>query len=102
MASTGDNDNHDSDEQKAYAGGKVDMFRSDYEQNGYGMRNTQSKHRLLHAEYFAMSDNFFDTEFGTTVMGHLNLVSRQTRQTNIASINGKVANGSVIANVEAG
>jgi hypothetical protein len=42
MASTGDNDNHESDEQRAYAGGKVDMFRSDYEQNGYGMRNTQS------------------------------------------------------------
>jgi hypothetical protein len=25
-----------------------------------------------------MSDNFFDTEFGTTVMGHLNLISGQT------------------------
>jgi phospholipase C len=35
-------------------------------------------------------------------MGHLNLVSGQTHQTNTASINGKVANGSVIANVEAG
>ncbi len=29
---------------------------------------------MEYAQYFAMSDNF-DTEFGTTVMGHLNLVS---------------------------
>ena len=49
-----------------------------------------------------MSDNFFDTEFGTTVMGHLNLISGQTHQTSVQTIKGKVANGSVIANVEAG
>ena len=55
-----------------------------------------------YAQYLAMSDNFFDTEFGTTVMGHLNLVSGQTHQTSVQTINGKVANGTVIANVEAG
>jgi phospholipase C len=49
-----------------------------------------------------MSDNFFDIEFGTTVMGHLNLISGQTHQTSVQTIAGKVANGSVIANVEAG
>ena len=34
-----------------------------------------------YAQHFAMSDNFYDTEFGTTVMGHLNLISGQTHQT---------------------
>ena len=55
-----------------------------------------------YAQHFAMSDNFFDTEFGTTVMGHLNLISGQTHQTSIDAIAGKVANGSVIANLNAG
>jgi phospholipase C len=55
-----------------------------------------------YAQHFSMSDNFFDTEFGTTVMGHLNLISGQTHETSVATINGKVANGSIIANVEAG
>ncbi len=56
-----------------------------------------------YAQHFAMSDNFFDTEFGTTVMGHFNLLSqaRPTRPMH-RSINGQVANGSIIANVEAG
>jgi phospholipase C len=49
-----------------------------------------------------MSDRFFDTEFGTTVMGHLNLISGQTHQTGVDSVPGKIAHGSVIANVEAG
>jgi phospholipase C len=53
-------------------------------------------------QYFSISDNFFDSEFGTTVMGHLNLISGQTHTTSVTTITGKVANGSVIANVEAG
>jgi hypothetical protein len=32
-----------------------------------------------------MSDNFFATEFGTTVMSHINLSSGLTHQTNILS-----------------
>ena len=55
-----------------------------------------------YAQNFAMSDNFFDSEFGTTVMGHLNLISGQTHETSVLTIKDKVANGSVIANVEAG
>ena len=35
-------------------------------------------------------------------MGHLNLISGQTHQTNTASVSGKVVNGSVIANIKAG
>ena len=31
-----------------------------------------------YAQHYSMSDNFFATTFGTTVMGHLNLISGQT------------------------
>ena len=60
-----------------------------------------------YAQRFAMSDNFFDTEFGTTVMGHLNLISGQTHQTfepgNVQKTGAKsfvIRNGSVIANLD--
>ena len=56
-----------------------------------------------YAQHFAMSDNFFDTEFGGTVEGHLNLLSGQTNglvvmsgETVAATV---VANGTVINNV---
>jgi phospholipase C len=55
-----------------------------------------------YARHFAMSDIFFDTEFGTTSMGHFNLISGQTHQTSVSSSPGKVANGSVLANWNAG
>ncbi|HTZ79421.1 MAG TPA: alkaline phosphatase family protein [Stellaceae bacterium] len=60
-----------------------------------------------YAQHFAMSDNFYDTEFGTTVMGHLNLISGQTHQTfepgNVQKTGAKsfvIRNGSVIANLD--
>jgi phospholipase C len=60
-----------------------------------------------YAQNYAMSDNFFDTEFGTTVMGHLNLISGQTHQTfepgNVQKTGSKsfvIRNGSVIANLD--
>jgi phospholipase C len=51
-----------------------------------------------YAQQYAMSDNVFATEFGTTVMGHINLISGLTHQTNITS-NADIANGSIIANI---
>jgi phospholipase C len=111
MASTCDNDNHYADEQKAYHGGLLDKFPESTNaaaagcpaglNMGYYDGNTVTA-LWNYAQHFAMSDNFFDTEFGTTVMGHLNLISGQTHQTSVAGINNKVANGSIIANVEAG
>jgi len=53
-----------------------------------------------YAQHFAMSDNFFASTFGTTVMGHLNLVAGQTHGATPASVAGKVVNGSVIANID--
>lgn len=54
-----------------------------------------------YAQQYAMSDNFFGTEFGTTVMGDINLISRET-YTNIPpspNPNSDIANGSIIANI---
>lgn len=111
MAITCDNDNHYLDEQKAYDGGLLDKFVQDTSAAGTGCTpglamdyydgNTVTA-LWNYAQHYALSDNFFDTEFGTTVMGHLNLISGQTHTASVASIKNKVANGSVIANVEAG
>ncbi|HTW74070.1 MAG TPA: alkaline phosphatase family protein [Steroidobacteraceae bacterium] len=49
-----------------------------------------------YAQHFAMSDNFFDTEFGGTVEGHLNLISGQTN--GLVVMSGETASGTVIAN----
>jgi phospholipase C len=111
METTCDNDNHYADEQKAYNAGLLNKFPENTSATGTGCPpglsmgyydgNTVTA-LWNYAQHFAMSDNFFDTEFGTTVMGHLNLISGQTHQTSVQTISGKVANGSVIANVEAG
>ncbi len=108
---TCDNDNHYSDEQRAYDNGLVDKFPENTAATGAGCTPALSMGYYdgntvtalwNYAQHYALSDNFFDTEFGTTVMGHLNLISGQTHTSSVASIKGKVANGSVIGNVEAG
>lgn len=111
MEVTCDNDNHYADEQKAYDGGLLDKFPESTAATGAGCTPALSMGYYdgntvtglwNYAQHFALSDNFFDTEFGTTVMGHLNLISGQTHTTSVTTISGKVANGSVIGNVEAG
>jgi phospholipase C len=109
MAVTCDNDNHYTDEQNAVDGGLLDKFVQDTSATGAGCTpglamgyydgNTVTA-LWNYAQHFALSDNFYDTEFGTTVMGHLNLISGLTHQTNTLSVKGKIANGSVIANVD--
>jgi phospholipase C len=106
---TCDNDNHYADEQKAYDNGLADKFPESTNATGCGAGVNMGYYDgntvtalWNYAQHFAMSDNFFDTEFGTTVMGHLNVISGQTHTTSVTTISGKVANGSVIANVEAG
>jgi phospholipase C len=114
---TCDNDNHYSDEQTAFDGGLLDRFSvtsvavtlacptADLAM-GYFDGNTVTA-LWNYAQHYAMSDNFFDSEFGTTVMGHLNLISGQTHGLTIgvgpAGGNlAKQADGSyaVIGNVE--
>ena len=107
QAVTCDNDNHYTDEQRAYNGGLLNQFAlltavgSGCAPNlnmGYYDGNTITA-LWNYAQHFAMSDNFFASTFGTTVMGHLNLISGQTHGASPSSIAGKVIDGSVIANV---
>ena len=49
-----------------------------------------------YAQHFAMSDNFFDTEFGGTVEGHLNLLSGQT--SGLVVMAGETVSASTISN----
>jgi len=108
---TCDNDNHYTDEQTAYHNGLIDKVAQTLSGTGAGCTPNLSMGYYdgntvtalwNYAQNFSMSDNFFATTFGTTVMGHLNLISGQTHQTNTASVSGKVVNGSVIANITAG
>ncbi len=122
MAVTCDNDNAYDAEQEAYDRGLADQFQATNAtinpnptpaappalalppcppglNMGYYDGNTVTA-LWNYAQYFAMSDSFFDSEFGTTVMGHLNLISGQTHQSNTLTVKGKVANGSVIANID--
>jgi phospholipase C len=115
QALTCDNDNKYKDEQTAYNAGQANQFSVtsatglDPNNNpctvdlsmGYYDGNTVTA-LWNYAQYFAMSDNFFDTEFGVTEEGHQNLVAGQTHTTESADISGKIVNGSMIANVEAG
>jgi phospholipase C len=108
---TCDNDNHYTDEQTAYHNGLIDKVAQTLSGTGTGCTPNLSMGCYdgntvtalwNYAQHFSMSDNFFATNFGTTVMGHLNLISGQTHQTNTLTVSGKVANGSVIANITAG
>jgi phospholipase C len=107
---TCDNDNHYTDEQKATNSGLLDKYAAITSGTGTGCTPNLSMGYYdgntvtalwNYAQRFAMSDNFFATNYGTTVMGHLNLISGQTHQTATQTVSGKVANGSVIANIEA-
>src|ERR1700761_559755 len=110
---TCDNDNHYTAEQSAYDNGLADKFVEYTSPTsttgcpdipnlpmGYYDGNTVTA-LWNYAQHFAMSDNFFGTEYGTTVMGHLNLVSGNTNGATAGpgsiSISKAVVNGSVIA-----
>jgi len=114
QALTCDNDNKYKDEQTAYNSGQVNGFAltaaTGLDPNGnpctvnlsmgYYDGNTVTA-LWNYVQYFAMSDNYFDTEFGVTEEGHQNLIAGQTHTTANANVSGKIVNGSIIANVEA-
>ena len=116
QALTCDNDNHYKDEQTAYHAGTINLFPTTTSGTGLDPNGNPCTADLSmgyydgntvtalwnYAQYFAMSDNFFDTEFGVTVEGHQNLLAGQTNTSSVATISGKIANGSIIGNVEAG
>jgi phospholipase C len=111
---TCDNTNFYMNEQQAYHGGLLDLFVEftspinpmgcptiDNLPMGYYDGNTVTA-LWNYAQYYAMSDNSFETTFGVTVVGHLNLVSGEAHGAIPSSVPGKVVNGTVIKNVEAG
>lgn len=55
-----------------------------------------------YAQHYAMSDNYFATEFGVTVEGHINLISGQTHTSTQGAANSgaSTANGSIIKNLD--
>jgi phospholipase C len=105
QASTCDNSNKYTAEQKAYNAGLVNGFHNlscaDDLAMGYYDGNTVTA-LWNYAQHFAISDNFFADTYGTTVMGHLNLISGQTHSKFLdgTSVAGTIANGSIIANVD--
>jgi len=114
QAFTCDNTNFYMNEQQAYHGGLLDMFVQftspinptdcptiDNLPMGYYDGNTVTA-LWNYAQYYAMSDNSFETTFGVTVVGHLNLVAGETHGAIPSSVPGKVVDGTVIKNVEAG
>lgn len=117
QALTCDNNNGYNAEQIAYSSGQVNLFPTTSGTTevvtgtpctadlsmGYYDGNTVTA-LWNYAQYFAMSGNYFDTEFGVTEEGHQNLISGQTHTTSTlpSTAAGKMVNGSMIANVEAG
>lgn len=109
QAMTCDNTNHYTNEQEAYDGGLLDLFPQYTSSTdpgcpaglamGYYDGNTVTA-LWNYAQHYAMSDNFFATEFGTTVMGHINLISGQTHGATPANVTGKIANGSIVGNAD--
>jgi len=111
QAITCDNDNGYTAEQQAVDGGLMDKFVqatgvstpgcSPNLVMGYYDGNTVTGIWNL-AQNFAMSDNFYGTNYGGTLEGHLNLVSGDTSGA-VASPAGAttpdIANGAIVANI---
>lgn len=117
QAATCNNSNGYTLEQEAFDGGLLDKFAvtsataacgfflppaGQFLSMGYYDGNTVTA-LWNYAQNYAMSDNFFDTEFGVTLEGHLNLLSGQTHGVTVMAGTAKstqLANGTVIGNMQ--
>ena len=117
QAATCNNSNSYTLEQEAFDGGLLDNFAvtsatatcgfflppaGQFLSMGYYDGNTVTA-LWNYAQNFSMSDNFFDTEFGVTLEGHLNLLSGQTHAAVVMAGTAKptqLANGTVIGNMQ--
>ena len=118
QAATCNNSNNYTLEQEAFDGGLLDNFKvtsatkpcgfflppgGQYLSMGYYDGNTVTA-LWNYAQHFSMSDNFFDTQFGVTVVGHMNLLSGMTHGLVVkagAPVGPTVINnGSIVANVQ--
>jgi phospholipase C len=101
-----DQDHDYTPEQQAFDGGAMDMFvqftggcAEKQLTMSYYDGNTVTA-LWNYAQRFAMSDNSFDTTFGPSTPGALNLVSGQTHGAIPATLPGVVENGSVIGDAD--
>ncbi|MGN8160595.1 alkaline phosphatase family protein [Salinisphaera sp. SWV1] len=102
QAVTCDNNHGYKAEQNAFNGGLMNKF---VQSTGCGGGSTVMDYydgntvtaMWNYAQHFAMSDNTFDTTFGPSAVGHINLISGQTHGAIPANAGG-VANGTVIGN----
>ena len=103
-AVTCDMDHGYTDEQKAYDRGLVDRF-PEYTAShecepglvmDYYDGNTVTGLWNL-AQHFALNDNSFDTQFGPSTPGAINLISGETHGAEPATLAGNVENGTVIS-----
>jgi len=96
-------------EQKAYNGGILDKFVEFASSTDSGCTDPIHKKQVMgyfdgntvtalwnYAQHYAMSDNSFNTVFGPSTPGALNLVSGQTHGASPANISDNVANGTVV------
>jgi len=105
QALTCDQDHSYTDEQKAFDHGLMDQFVQSVAGGGctnksivmnYYDGNTVTA-MWNYAQHFAMSDNSFNTTFGPSTPGALNLISGQTHGATTPDSAGNVANGTIIA-----
>jgi phospholipase C len=113
QAMTDDMDHEYAAEQKAFDGGKMDKF---VENTSGGSDKTMVMNYYdgntvtamwNYAQSFAISDNFYNTTFGPSTPGALNLISGQTHGAvgykegkQVGDIAGYVVNGTVIGDAE--
>ncbi len=94
-------------EQKAVDGGKMDKFVENTEGKNCGSVTTMDYYDgntvtaiWNYAQNFALSDNFFDTTYGPSTPGHIDLISGQTHGATPAVITDTVANGTDIGDAD--
>jgi phospholipase C len=111
QALTCDQDHHYTAEQEAYDEGRVDRFVQDTS----GSKCTEaepgeSRTTVMdyydgntvtalwnYAQYYALDDNSFETEYGPSTPGHLNLISGETGGASATKPTSAVANGTLSA-----
>ena len=113
-----DQDHDYTAEQKAMNGGLMDQFVENLGTTPKGCNDAGKGAGLVmsyydgntvtalwnYAQHFAMSDNFFSTNFGPSTLGALNLISGQTNGATIMHDSGNgsklVQNGSIISDIQ--
>ena len=108
QALTCDQDHHYREEQEAYDGGLVNQFvQHTAGQECTGSEPGENKTTVMdyydgntvtalwnYAQYYTLADNSFETQFGPSTPGHLNLISGETGGASANKLTSAVANGS--------